>query len=68
MNDKTIAVLIDGDNISPRYAEYIKQEASRIGRVKIFRLYGSISSPSVKAWYRVMPKYGIDPVLQIWYT
>lgn len=68
MDDKTVAVLIDGDNISPKYAEYIKQEASRIGRIKIFRLYGSISSPSVKAWYRVMPKYGIDPVLQIWYT
>ena len=68
MNENQVAVLIDGDNISTKYAEYIKQEATRIGRIKIFRLYGSVSSPSVKAWYRVMPKYGITPMLQICYT
>lgn len=68
MSEKQVAVLIDGDNISPKYAEYIRQEAARIGRIKIFRLYGSISSPSVRAWYNVMPKYGISPMLQIWYT
>ncbi|MGN1085113.1 MAG: NYN domain-containing protein [Lachnospiraceae bacterium] len=68
MQEKQVAVLIDGDNISPKYAEYIRQEAARSGRIKIFRLYGSISAPSVKAWYRVMPKYGITPMLQISYT
>lgn len=68
MNEKQVAVLIDGDNISPKYAEYIRQEASRIGRIKIFRLYGSISSPTVRSWYYVMPKYGINPVLQICYA
>jgi len=68
MQEKQVAVLIDGDNISPKYAEYIRQEAARSGRIKIFRLYGSIHSPSVKSWYRVMPKYGIMPMLQISYT
>lgn len=68
LKEKQVAVLIDGDNISPKYAEYIRQEASRIGRIKIFRLYGSISSPTVRSWYYVMPKYGINPMLQIWYT
>lgn len=68
MQENQVAVLIDGDNISPKYAEYIKQEAMRIGRIKIFRLYGSVSSSSVRSWYKVMPKHAISPVLQITYT
>lgn len=68
MNEKQIAILIDGDNISPKYAAYIRQEAAMIGRIKIFRLYGSISSPTVRSWYSVMPKYGISPILQISYS
>lgn len=67
MKEKQVAVLIDGDNISPRYAEYIRKEASMLGTIKIFRLYGSISAPTVRAWYRVMPKYGINPMLQLNY-
>ena len=68
MQEKQVAVLIDGDNISPKYAEYIKQEAAMLGRIKIFRLYGSIGAPTVKSWYKVMPKYGITPMLQINYV
>lgn len=67
MEDR-IAILIDGDNISPKYAEYIKKEAEHIGRIKISRLYGSISSPTVKSWYSVMPGQGITPMLQISYA
>ncbi len=66
--EQQVAVLIDGDNISPKYAEFIKREAMRFGRVKICRLYGSVSSPTVKAWYHVMPLQGITPVLQISYA
>lgn len=67
MEDR-IAILIDGDNISPKYAEYIKKEAEHIGRIKISRLYGSIGSPTVKSWYGVMPGQGITPMLQISYA
>ncbi len=66
--EKQVAILIDGDNISPKYAEYIKQEAMRVGRIKICRLYGSIDSSSVKSWYKVMPLQGITPVLQMSYA
>ncbi|MBQ7943616.1 MAG: NYN domain-containing protein [Lachnospiraceae bacterium] len=68
MQEKQVAILIDGDNISPRYAEYIKQEAARLGRIKVFRLYGSIASPNVRIWYKIMPKHGITPMLQISYA
>ena len=66
--EKQIAILIDGDNISAKYAEYIKEEAMEYGSVKIFRLYGSVNSQTVKAWYKVMPLQGIVPMLQISYA
>lgn len=66
--EKQVAILIDGDNISPKYAGHIKQEAMNYGNIKIFRLYGSIKSPSVKSWYKVMPLQGIVPMLQISYA
>ncbi len=66
--EERIAILIDGDNISPKYAEHIRKEAEHMGRIKISRLYGSISSPSVRSWYSVMPGQGITPMLQISYA
>lgn len=66
--EKQVAILIDGDNISHKYAGHIKQEAMNYGNIKIFRLYGSVNSPSVKSWYKVMPLQGIVPVLQISYA
>ena len=66
--EKQVAVLIDGDNISAKYAESIKQEALQYGNIIVFRLYGSVNSPNTKRWYPVMPKQGIMPVLQISYA
>lgn len=66
--EKQVAVLIDGDNISAKYAESIKQVALQYGNIKVFRLYGSVNSPNTKRWYPVMPKQGIMPVLQISYA
>ena len=66
--EKQVAVLIDGDNISAKYAESIKQEALQYGNIKVFRLDGSVNSPNTKRWYPVMPKQGIMPVLQISYA
>lgn len=66
--EKQVAVLIDGDNISAKYAESIKHEALQYGNIKVFRLYGSVNSPNTKRWYPVMPKQGIMPVLQISYA
>jgi uncharacterized protein (TIGR00288 family) len=63
-----VAILIDGDNVSSKYAPYIKQEALQFGNIKICRMYGSITSPSVKAWYKVLPEQGISPILQISYA
>lgn len=66
--EQQIAILIDGDNISSKYAAYIKQEALQYGNIKICRMYGSVTSPSVRGWYKVLPEQGITPVLQINYA
>lgn len=66
--EKQVAVLIDGDNISSKYAKYIKQEAAQYGNIKICRLYGSVNCATVKSWYKVMPSQGITPILQISYA
>lgn len=66
--EKQVAVLIDGDNISAKYAESIKQEALQYGNIKVFRLYGSVNCRNTKKWYPVMPRQGIMPVLQISYA
>ena len=68
MDEKKIAILIDGDNISQKYATLIKEEADKYGDITLFKLYGSISSPTVKQWMAIMPKYGISPALQLSYA
>ena len=65
--EKKVAVLIDGDNISSKYASSIKEETSRIGRVSIFRVYGSLSSPVAKAWNKIAGNFGIMAIPQVSY-
>ena len=68
MDEKRIAILIDGDNISQKYASLIKEEADKYGDITLFKLYGSINSPTVRQWMPIMPKYGISPELQLSYA
>ncbi len=68
MDEKKIAILIDGDNISQKYASLIKEEADKYGDITLFKLYGSINSATVRQWMPIMPKYGITPELQLSYA
>ncbi len=68
MDEKRIAILIDGDNISQKYASLIKEEADKYGDITLFKMYGSINSPTVRQWMPIMPKYGITPELQLSYA
>ncbi|WP_430540782.1 hypothetical protein [Planktotalea arctica] len=40
---KRLAVLIDGENISAKYADAIFDETASLGKVSIRRFYGDIS-------------------------
>ena len=47
---KLLAVLIDVDNISPKYAKSIMGEITRFGEPALRRAYGDWSSPSLAGW------------------
>jgi uncharacterized protein (TIGR00288 family) len=47
-----IAVLIDADNTSPKYAEAILEELAKYGTPTIKRAYGDFSSPRLSGWTR----------------
>ena len=38
--EKKLALLIDSDNVSAKYAQFILQEASKYGELTIKRVYG----------------------------
>ena len=43
MEDLNIALLIDSDNVSPRYISGILSELSKYGKITIRRMYGDWS-------------------------
>lgn len=65
MEDRTrVAVLIDCDNISHRWAEPILAEAAKHGTLNIKRAYGDWSSPHVAGWFEQMSGLGLEAIQQ----
>ena len=52
-----LAVLIDGDNISPRYAEGVFNKIASLGAAKICRVYCDTSHK--KSWASALEKYHV---------
>ncbi len=46
MQQRRLAVLVDGDNISARHSADVLSHAADLGRVDIARVYGAFTSPS----------------------
>ncbi len=63
-----IAVLIDAENVSPKYIKLILDEMSEYGLVTYKKVYGDFSIPSVLAWKENIREYAMTPVFQINYT
>lgn len=63
-----IAVLIDADNISPRYIRYILDEISDYGVASYKRIYGDWTDNTKKLWKEVLLEWSINPVQQYSYT
>ena len=69
MTDGTrVAVLIDCDNISHRWAGAILAEVARHGTLGIKRGYGDWASDHLKNWRPDLATYAIQPVQQFAYT
>jgi hypothetical protein len=56
-----LAVLIDGDNTSPRHAPAIFEEIAGMGEASVRRVYGDFSSPQMNGWSKVQAEHGIVP-------
>lgn len=71
MNDRRVAVLVDGDNISARYAGRVLSEARTWGRIDVARVYVAagesawLSMPGYRAIYASCGKNSTDMLLCI---
>jgi NYN domain/OST-HTH/LOTUS domain len=60
-----IAVLIDADNTSPKHAEALLEEVAKYGVPTVKRAYGDWTDKHLTGWRGELPKYAIQPMLQI---
>jgi hypothetical protein len=60
-----IAVLIDADNTSPKHAEALLEEVAKYGVPTVKRAYGDWTDKHLSGWRSELPKYAIQPMLQI---
>ena len=63
-----LAILIDADNTSVRYARAIFEEIANLGEANVRRIYGDFSSDRLKGWLEVMQPLAIVPQQQFNYT
>ena len=56
-----LAVLIDAENTSARWAKEIFEEIATIGEASVRRIYGDFSNPQMKGWSDRQAEFGIVP-------
>lgn len=62
------AVLIDADNVSPKYIKYIMDEVSDIGIATYKRIYGDWTDTTKRGWKDVILEWSVNPIQQYSYT
>ena len=68
MEDLKLAILIDADNISPKYVKVILDEAANFGVAACKRIYGDWSDTRLKSWKDALLNNSIIPIQQYSYT
>ena len=68
LNEKKIALLIDGDNAQPSLLEKIMAEAGRYGTITIRRIYGDWTMANMNSWKSTLNNHAIQPIQQFRYT
>ena len=68
IGSKNIALLIDAENISPKYIEIIIDEANKYGKINYRRVYGDWTTPQLNPWKDKINEFGLTPVQQYAYT
>jgi uncharacterized LabA/DUF88 family protein len=64
IKDKTIALLIDSDNISHEYFTILMQELNKFGNITYRRIYGDFTRQNAKGWRPLLLEYAIEPMQQ----
>ena len=59
-----VAILVDAENISYRYAKLILEEAGNIGTVVCKRIYGDWSENSLSSWRTPIVEYSFNAIQQ----
>ena len=67
-NEKRMAVLIDADNVSPKYIKYILEEVSDVGIATYKRIYGDWTEGSKRGWKDTILEWSVNPIQQYSYT
>ena len=68
MDEKKYAVLIDSDNVSPRYIKTIIDEITKTGVPTVKRIYGDWTTSEKQSWKNMLLEYALTPVQQYSYT
>ena len=68
INDKTLAVLIDGDNIPSAYVKEMMEEIAKYGNPTIKRIYGDWTKPHLNKWKKLLLENAITPIQSYSYT
>ena len=67
-NEKSIALLIDGDNAQPSLIDKILAEAGKYGTITIRRIYGDWTTANMNSWKATLNNHAIQPIQQFRYT
>ncbi len=68
MASDTLALLIDGDNASPKIVVGLMAEIANYGVASVKRIYGDWTGPNLKGWKECLLEHSIQPVQQFAYT
>jgi len=65
---QTLALLIDGDNASPKIVDGLLAEIASYGTASVKRIYGDWTKPNLNGWKDCLLEHSIQPVQQFAYT
>ena len=65
---KIIALLIDAENVSPKYIKVILDELSLYGAPAYKRIYGDWTSTDMASWKKLLLENNLTPIQQFSYT
>lgn len=63
-----LAVLIDADNTSPKWANAIFKEIATLGEASVRRIYGDFSGQRLQKWKEKLESHAVVPFQQFAYT